>query len=457
MPAATQYWANDDQQDSALIDAAEFERRQRAELHEKGWRYYDGDHPRHLKVKQNPKTGAVVDNNVTINLVAQAVDRTVAFLFPAMPRLELVEDVETKAEKWLRAAWEHNNDVIMLSNMATNGCLDGHVYAKVLTGSRYPRLVNLNSANVIVFWQADDVDTVLWYETRWKVGNREYREDTVNLTVLGMGAGWQIREYVRDAKSGSQNRAEKWTLMRETAWAYPLGPIVDWQHLPAPNRFYGKPDLGHELRLTTLNDAVNKTASDYKAILRTHAAPRTIGTGIRTEDMKETAIDQFWAIPNPDAKVFNVEMQSDLDSSMEFIKFLVEAFYSQARITIAKGGPEAFKDVTNLGIKVAYLDMLAKDASLRRQYGRGIREISRRFLMLGGFPHDIDIIERWPEPLPTSEPERVEIVAKEQALGLISRESAAGALGLDWDLEQARMEREKPSPPTPLPQGEGES
>jgi hypothetical protein len=227
--------------------------------------------------------------------------------------------------------------------------------------------------------------------------------------------------------------------------------------LPAPNRFYGKPDLGHELRLTTLNDAVNKTASDYKAILRTHAAPRTIGTGIRTEDMKETAIDQFWAIPNPDAKVFNVEMQSDLDSSMEFIKFLVEAFYSQARITIAKGGPEAFKDVTNLGIKVAYLDMLAKDASLRRQYGRGIREISRRFLMLGGFPHDIDIIERWPEPLPTSEPERVEIVAKEQALGLISRESAAGALGLDWDLEQARMEREKPSPPTPLPQGEGES
>jgi hypothetical protein len=299
------------------------------------------------------------------------------------------------------------------------------------------------------------VDTVLWYETRWKAGKREYREDTLNLAALGLGTGWQIREYVRDAKGNSQNRAEKWTLMRETAWAYPLGPIVDWQHLAAPNRFYGRPDLGHDLRLTGLNDAVNKTASDYKAILRTHAAPRTIGTGMRIEDMKETAIDQFWAISNPDAKVFNVEMQSDLASSMEFINFLVNAFFAQARITIARGGPESFKDVTNLGIKVAYLDMLAKDASLRRQYGRGIREISRRFLMLGGFPYDIDIIERWPEPLPTSEPERVQIVAKKQELGLISRETAAGTLGLDWDLERERMREEQPSPPAPLPQGGG--
>jgi hypothetical protein len=110
--------------------------------------------------------------------------------------------------------------------------------------------------------------------------------------------------------------------------------------------------------------------------------------------------------------------------------------------------------VTNLGIKVAYLDMLAKDASLRRQYGRGIREISRRFLMLGGFPYDIDIIERWPEPLPTSEPERVQIVAKEQELGLISRETAAGTLGLDWDLERERLREEQLSPAAPLPQGE---
>jgi hypothetical protein len=436
MPAASTYWTFDSA-DRDLLHAADDERKARAQIHAQNLAYYDGDHRKPLKVRGN------TDNNVILNLVAQAVDRTVAFLFPDMPRIELDSDDATtdSDESWLANAWKANGGAVLLANAALSGSLDGHIFLRVVPNDPdpYPRIVLLNGATVIAYWDADDLSRVLWYEIAYQKNGRTVRQDLIHDPDSDR---WQILDYVLSAG--------KWLRTGSLIeWPYPLSPIVDFQHLPRPHRYYGQ----HELVHAKLNDAVNKVASDVKAILRTHASPKTIGTGVQASAVQETAIDSFWAIPNESAKVFNLEMNSDLASSMSFMHFLTEAFMAQSRVSMLRGGPDQFKNITNLGIKAAFLDMIAKNEILRRQYGQAIAQISQRLLMLGNRPYAVQPILRWSSALPISEAEAAQVAQTEIAMGVLSRETAAGKLGLDWQHESSRLTAEPPPahPPNPNP------
>ncbi len=426
MPAATTYWTFDSA-DRELLQAAEDERKARAQLHARNLAYYDGDHRKPLKVR------GYADNNVILNLAGQAVDRTVAFLFPDMPTLELDADTTTtdSDEIWLSQAWKANGGPVLLANTALAGALDGHVFLRVIPDDPYPRIVLLNGATVLAYWDADDLSRLLWYEIAYSRRGQTVRQDIV---YQPESERWLITDYVYTAG--------KWQISgMPTPWPYPLGPVIDFQHLPRPHRYYGQ----HELAHASLNDAVNKVASDVKAILRTHASPRTIGTGVQASAVQETAIDSFWAIPNESARVYNLEMASDLASSMAFMQFLADSFLAQSRVSMLRGGPDQFKNITNLGIKAAFLDMIAKNEVLRRQYGGGIAEISKRLLMIGGRAFNVEPVIRWPSALPISEVEAAQVAQSELAMGVLSRETAAGKLGLDWKQESARIGQEQPN------------
>lgn len=449
MPPANEYRLLDPMVsvDKALIEASDAELRARANLYATAWDYYDGNQPEPLKHAQGK-----INNNVLINVVSMTVDRTVHFLLPEMPTIELDQNSEsdTPDETYLNDVWEHNQNVVPLLNLAVEGALTGHVFARVQPQTdegEPPELYVLAGRNIICHWADDDKDTLLWYEIRYDKGRKQYRQDIVNDEYQSGAKQWLIYEYVYDGK--------KWTLRTDienpVIWPYELGPIVDWQHLPDPRNYYGKPEMGNGLKLLDLQNAINKAASDYKAITRVHAAPRTVATGVRAEDMQTVAgVDNFWALPDKDAKVYNIEMQSDLSALMNFIRYLSESFFAQTRTTMLSGGVDAYKNITNLGIKAAFMDMLAKNAQLQRQYGRGIAEISKRFLMLGGYAYDVKPHIVWATPLPTSDLEETQIAQQQIDMGVLSKETAAGALGLDWQQEVERLANEGDTAQTAL-------
>jgi hypothetical protein len=208
--------------------------------------------------------------------------------------------------------------------------------------------------------------------------------------------------------------------------------------LPNPVGFYGRDELPH----AELNDAINRVASDVSRILRFHAYPRTIGTGFEAGTVQATAIDDFWTIPNENARVFNLEMGSDLTASMRFLQTLTEAFLGESRVNILNGDPQNVKGVTNLAIRALYMDMIAKNEVLRRHYGRGIQDLSQRLLMLGGRRFDVAPTVHWGDALPMDQREAVEIVARQVDVGVLSKESAAAKLGLDADRELAKVVEE---------------
>ncbi len=411
MPAATQYLPDD----RTIRTQAERELRARREEQAHKWRYYNGDHPKHLK------TDGEIDDNVTLNLCRQVIDRTVAFLVPDFPALELTSDAETISEQWLRDAWQANQSAVLLATFALNGALTGHVFTRILPAEPYPRIINLNSANVLVFWDADDYEKVLWYEIHWKVGRIAYRQDIVN-----DDGQWLVRDY--------QRKGSRWELQDEVIWPYPLSPIVDWEHQKNPMGYYGRDELPH----VHLNDLINKVASDTARILRFHAYPRTVGVGFEANHVQASGIDDFWVIPEKQAQVFNLEMQSDLTASLRFLQLLTESFLAESRVTMLTGDPQHFKGVTNLGVRVAYLDQIAKTELLRRQYGYALEAISQRLLMLGDYAYDQPVEVHWGEALPVDQREAIELLAQQINLGLLSPQTAAKQLGIDWQTEKQR-------------------
>jgi len=416
MPSATAYAPSD----RALRDAADSELRARRAAYHAALDYYEGRPRRYVPVRAGEP-----DDNTSVNLLRQAVDRTVSLLFPAMPALELDADAETEAEARLRQVWAASGGARLLARFARFGALGGHCFGRVIPGPM-PRIIALHPANVIAFWQADDVDSVLWYEIHWGEGRTARRQD-----VVRDGATWRLIDW---AGEGSALR-----LLTEDEWPYPLAPIADWQHALYPEGFYGAGEAGN----LALNDRVNRVLTDISRILRYHAAPRTVGVGFEARDVIPTGINNLWTISNPDAKVFNLEMQSDLASSMAAADYLTRAYLAEQRVVIPRADAAEWQRVTNLGIRALFMDMLAKINELRRGYEVGIMGLSQRARLLMGDSGAESVRVVWPEPLPENPSEIVSNLEREIALGIVSRESAARERGRDWDAEQARIRAEK--------------
>jgi hypothetical protein len=415
------------------LNTSNEERRLLAEKFIKAENYYEGDQPKPLAVDEDG-----VDDNVIINITKQAVDRTLSFLFPSPFRL--VTDAatdNTPEEQYLNDTIGANGNMIFWDGVAYNGALSGHNFVRVLPpdaenerNSEFPRLINYKPGSVIVYWKADDKERVLWYEVRWDALGDNYVQDVRRADV---GKAWVIDTYMQ---AKGTNRFE---LQSSEAWPYPLSPIVDWPHIPLSNKYYGKGEV--TLDQISLNNSINRVASDISRILRFHAFPKTVGIGISAEDIQPTAVDGLWTTENPEAEIFNLEMKSDLASSMGMLQYLSEAHLSQARVVIMKGTVKDFQRVTNTGIRAVFLDMIAKNQLLRSSYGEAIQRIAQRILSLGGYAANRpDVL--WPDPLPTDDTEAVNTVAIERNLNIVSHETASKKRGYDWEEEKAQMTEE---------------
>ncbi len=458
MPAAVQY----DPTDKQMRAEAEKELLARRTDCAEAWDYYEGRHRKQLKSKPGKP-----DDNVVINQWKQGKDREITFLFPTkMIGFELDEnaDVDAPDEKWLREAWDKNRGKKMLRRLAKYGAMCGHVFARVIpseTPDGYPRIVALNPANVVVGWQADDYETRLWYEIYWSAGKLERRQDIVRVEN-----GWRIYDYWRERMDSSRQydeQAKAWKKIAETPWDFELGPIVDWQHIDRPGQFYGD----NEASLIPLQDKVNKVASDTGKILRYYASPKTVIQSDTEPKSLESGIDDAWLLPR-DSEAKNLEMSSDLASSVAFGQQLIDAMKAQQRVVVLTGSAADFQRVTNLGVQTVFIDQLAKNDELWEQYEPGIADLCKTMLCVAGKEWDRQIKITRSSPLPTDPKETIEVQEKELTLELVSKETVMRERGRNPQQERKLIEeegawndnaimraltgRDNPTPPPPTPQ-----
>ena len=148
--ATMRYWADDpttkDQRE--LAEAAENERRLRAEIYRLASDQYDGKHKHFLKKREG-----AVDPNVVINRDGEAIDSILALAFAALPDFELNETEQTPDETWLREAWEYNGGVTLLNDWGLFGSLTGHCFGRVMEAGEddeYPQVIALHPTAVLI-------------------------------------------------------------------------------------------------------------------------------------------------------------------------------------------------------------------------------------------------------------------------------------------------------------------
>lgn len=416
MPSATEY----DPNSKTIRESARIELEQRQKMFQENYRYYMGQQKAHFKDKSD---------NVIINLCSQMTDDTVSFAIPDTPKVKVQDADTTDADEYLNEVWEFAGGAVLLQEIMKLGAIAGHVHCRIDPNpdGDFPRVLPIEADKIITFWDADDKSRVLWHEQYWTVGRVDYRQDFVN-----RGSAWDMLVY---KKAGS-----KWELDEEQSevWEHEFGPIVDWQHLPNKREYYGL----SEYRNKGLNDFVNSTASDVKKILEIHASPKTIGIGMEASAVVPTQIENFWAVPDKDANIYNLEMQSDLVSSMNFLQFLIQSYFNENRVVMLPIDLNMFRSVTNYGVEMIFKRQSAKTDTLHRTYGNGVITISQTILAITGQDATIQMSVEWGDSLPKDRIQQIQYIQTLLGLGLISQETAAARLGLNWEDEQRKIQDE---------------
>jgi len=399
----------------------------RAARFKRAWDAYYGRFQKPLKVKSGQP-----DDNVLVNFARVVVDKGVSFLFGQDVGFEISETEETAAEAWLDAVWQYNRKMTLLQKLALNGAVCGHAFIKILATQPYPRLVVLDPSTVTVRWEPDDIETVVSYRIQYPaIDPQTGKPIAIRQLIERDGDRWHVTDQV------SRPDSVQWVTTGETVWPYSWPPIVDCQNLPAPNEYWGISDLEDDV--LQLNHSINFVLSNLARIIRYHAHPKTWGRGF-TANQLNIAVDETIVLPSADAELRNLEMVSDLSSSIALYERLREALHEVTRVPeVATGKLNSAGALSGVALSILYQPLLEKTETKRRTYGDLLVELNRRLLALGGFGEESYTVLHWPELLPGDPKAEAETALLQQQIG-VSQDTLLERMGFNPELERQKRE-----------------
>lgn len=406
------------------------EERTRLERYQKAWDAYFGAFPQALQVKPGAS-----DDNVAVNYVRLIVDKGVSFLFgkPVQWELDNNSSERTPAEKWLDECVRVNGGSLLWQKLAVNGGVCGHCYVKIVPSPQpggYPRLINLSPEYVTVVCDPDDIDQVWRYIIQYPAKGTE-GERLVVRQVIERDAGG--RWTVIDEISVNEGR---WETRQAIQWPWNWPPVVDVQNLPSPNEYYGLADVEEDV--LRLNYAINFTLSNLQRIIRFHAHPKTWGQGFSASTLK-VGVDETIVLP-AGATLQNLEMQSDLTSSIQYYERLKQALHETAHVPeVATGRLESTGQLSGVALRILYQPLLDRTEQKRLTYGGLIVELFRRLLEMAGYGGDNLVTLTWPELLPSNRLEELQAATLSSQLG-VSNDTLLRELGYDPDVEREKRQ-----------------
>jgi len=326
-----------------------------------------------------------------------------------------------------------NGGQLLLQKLAVNGGVCGHAFLKIVPpkmAGGYPRLVNLSPEYVTVVSDPDDIDLVLRYIIESPARGPDGEPIAIKQTIERIeGDRWTVTDEV--SRNGRQ-----WETRQAIIWPWAWAPVVDCQNLPSPNEYYGLADVEEDV--LALNYAINFTLSNVQRIIRFHAHPKTYGTGFTGQQLK-IGIDETIILP-ANATLANLEMQSDLTSSIAYYERLKEALHETAHVPeVATGKLDSTGQLSGVALRILYQPLLDRTEQKRLTYGAMLTELFRRLLDMAGYGADNLVTLHWPELVPTNRMEELQAALLEKQLGT-SDDTLLRELGRDPDAEREKRD-----------------
>ncbi len=419
------------------------EDQQRKEAMKEAWKAYRGALQKPLKVEADQP-----DDNVLSNRCAPIVDKGVSFLFGQVLQIECDE------QDFIDGTLGDDDDrMTLLSQMAINGGVTGQVFTKVIPAQgdmQYPRVIVMDSQLVRIVTAPDDCSCHLAYVIEYP-GNGDMQKRQIIARVdpnsdLGstgpddMEDSWTITNYV---KKGS---ATQWTQVDQEDWPYPFAPILTCQNLPAPNEAWGRADLTPDI--IEMNKVLNFVQSNTSRIIKYHAHPKTWGKGFKASQMN-IAVNEVIVLDSLEGTLENLEMKSDLSSSLNFAATLRSDMDEQSRVPAVALGRLAELprgNISGVALQLLFQPLLEKTVQKQRLYGKLIREICRAALVLSNKIsvqqyEDYEVNLHWQDLLPADDLAGAQVALIYKQLG-ISDQTIMQRLGFNPDEEMDKSAEE---------------
>jgi hypothetical protein len=144
-------------------------------------------------------------------------------------------------------------------------------------------------------------------------------------------------------------------------------------------------------------------------------------------------------------EILELDASADLSGSLAIALAFRQALFDVSREVDISSMADKLGSLTNFALRVLYGDALDKNDTKRQLYGDGLAEINRRLLVLAGYEGEQsdpgEVV--WGEALPVNETERGQGVVMLLQAGVISKQTAAERMGIDWEREIERMSAEQ--------------
>jgi len=391
--------------------------------------YYQGNQAQQIAIKP-----LQANDNIIINYTSLVVDRSLSLLLGDGVRFDVDGDDESPQQLYLDAVWDANRRDILLHRACLSASLVGTGYLKIVPrgDGQLPRLIALDSRWMSVETMPDDMDVVASYTMRYNV---KEGQDTIAKKEVTRREGqtWMI-EYWENRKSTSW----QWSMVDAIPWPYPFPPIAHWQNLPALD-VYGRSDVEDTL---PLQDRANFVSGNISKIIRYHAHPKTWGRNINLGPTASWGGDEMITVHGDNGLIQNLEMQSDLASSERYLMDLRQSLFDISRTVDISSMADKLGALTNFGLRVLFMDAIAKRDTKRALFGEALEQTNGRLLALANIDQ-LPVANVWSDTLPRNKKDDIEALNGELAAGLVSKRTASGEMGRDWRQEMERMEEEQ--------------
>ena len=239
---------------------------------------------------------------------------------------------------------------------------------------------------------------------------------------------------------------------------YGIIPFVQIKNVPLVGRNNGISDLED---IIPLNMELNFKKSDISEIIDYHSSPVTIIYGAKVSALEKGANKVWGGLPK-DARVQNLEMNSDLGASVGYISQLKTAIHEIGCIPEgALGGNQAISNTSGVALQFVNMPLIERTRIKRMNTEDGLRKINKMILLVGLTEELITVPEgvtpkdffnseiTFTDTLPKDRLLELQQIQLELQLGLESKKGAMRRLNKDnityllEEIEQERIEEEE--------------
>lgn len=428
------------------LTAKELERFKRIR---RAWNFYEGYHWEDLQESEGPE--------LTINYCRAFINKIVsfelgkAFSFTTRKELETIEVQKGTDDhpartlfKYLESVWEDNNQYAFCNEMGQMKAVTGEAWVKVQYVSKdevYDPFNKYPNGRVQI--------TLLPSETVWPEFDPHDRKRLVRLTVM--------YTYERVTTTGILQRRKREKVLYKQVWTDKECTIIDGKREPEviPNKYGIIPFVcisnvtiacrtegyGDLEDIIPVNVEYNTKSSDVSEIIDYHAAPITVVYGAKIGNLEKGA-NKMWGGLAKDAKVQNLEMQSDLSASISYIDKLKKEMCEVGGVPeTVLGGAQSISNTSGVALQYMNLPLIEKCEQKRLNTEDGLERINALIILISTLeglitkPDDVSTADYFftdvdiPDTLPKDELIELQRIQLEMKLGLESRQKAMRRMG----------------------------